>query len=211
MSVRVLLLWLLLGIAPAMACAPPEPGADEPDANALTVVEPQLESARDGDAAALATLLSLKNTSGSCLTDIVIEARYFDAGKQLIDSKTEAFFGIVVPPGKKVAFRLDSKPLHALDRYTAQEVTVISATPTYSSRRPAPAGIVDLLVEWLPFTFYVLLLISLLLWLRSKKSPQSRGLVLSEQQNVLLQAQNRQLERIADALERREQDRGGSQ
>jgi hypothetical protein len=209
MIVRVLLSWLLLGIAPVMACAPPAPGADEPDASALAVVEPKLERAQGSDAPALATLVSLKNTSSVCFDEIVIEARYFDAGKQLIDSKTEAFFGIVVPPGKTVAFRLDSKPLHALERYATQEVTVVNASTSYSSRRaPSPASIGSLLAEWLPFALYVLLMIGLLLWLRSKKSPQGRALVLSEQHNDLMRAQNRQLERIAEVLERRNDNRG---
>jgi hypothetical protein len=211
MIVRALLLWVLLGIAPVMACAPPAPGTEEPDASALTVVEPKLERVQGSDATALATLVSLKNTSSVCFDEIVIEARYFDAGKQLIDSKTEAFFGIVVPPGKTVAFRLDSKPLHALERYATQEVTVVNALTSYYSRRAQPpASIGNLLVEWLPFAVYVLLMFGLLLWLRSKKSPQAQALVLSAQQNDLLQAQIRQLERIADALERRERDDGAA-
>lgn len=208
MSVRVLLLWLLLlGVAPAMACAPPAPGSGEPDASALTVVEPQLERAQRADAAALATLVSLKNTSSVCFDNIVIQARYFDAGRQLIDSKTEAFFDIVVPPGKTVAFRLDSTPLHPLDRYATQEVTVASATPRHSAAVPG-GGLLNRLIDWLPFSVFLAMLLWLMLSLRSKKSPQGRALILREQQNELLRLQNRQLERIADALERRDDSRG---
>lgn len=200
MIVRVLLSWLLLGAAPVMACAPPTPDASEPDASALAVVEPRLERAQGSDAAVLATLVSLKNTSSVCFDDIVIEARYFDDGKQLIDSKTEAFFGIVVPPGKTVAFRLDNKPLHSLERYATQEVTVVSAAPRHSTAAPG-GGALNRLIEWLPFFVFLAVLLWFMQSLRSKKSPQNRSL-------ILMTEQVRQLERIAEALERRSDNRG---
>lgn len=202
MIVRVLLLWVLLGIAPVMACAPPAPGTDEPDASALTVVEPKLERAPRGDSAVLATLVSLKNTSSTCLDEIVIQARYFDESKQLIDSTTVNFFDIVVPPGKTVAFRLDSKPLHPLERYATQEVTVVSAAPRHPAAAPG-ISMLKLLLDWLPFIVFMVVLLWLVLWQRSKKSPQGQVVTLMTQQV-------RQLERIADALERRGQDRGGA-
>lgn len=202
MILRSVLLWLLLGTSAAMACGQPPAGPLQAGAADLSVVDPRLERVQRGEATVLATLVSLKNTSAACLEDVVIEVRYFGADKQLIDTATESFFDIVVPPGKTVAFRLDSVPLHPLSDYVAQEVSVISASPP----RAAPAqrsgpGLIEHLLQWIPFLVFSTFLGFLLRWLRSKKSPQSRALELAAQQNILLQAQNTQLERIASALE----------
>lgn len=175
------------------------------------MVDPKLERVQRGEATALATLVSLKNTSATCLDNVVLEVRYFGADKQLIDSATESFFDIVVPPGKTVAFRMDSTPLHPLNDYATQEVTVISASPRYPVpvRRVGPS-VVDYLLQWIPFLVFLIFLSFVLLWLRGKKSPQSRALELAVNQNTLLEAQNRQLQRIADALENRQRADGAS-
>lgn len=203
MILRLFVLALFLLAGSAVACVAPQAQTPEPDAASLLVVEPQLEKVAQGDGGALATLVSLRNTAASCFDDVVLQVRYFDADKKLIDSATEAFSGIVVPSGKTVAYRLDSKPLRPLADYVSQEVTVVSAQPRYSYA-PRTDTFAAVLVAWLPFTVFVLFMLGFLLFIvRAKRSPQNRALALAEVQVQQREQQIRQLQRIADALDAR--------
>lgn len=204
MILRLFALALYLLAGAAAACAPP-PGEMPADvAASLVVVEPQLEKIPRDDGNALATLVSLKNTAASCVDEVMLQVRYFDADRKLIDSATEVFSDSVVPPGKTVAYRLDRRPLRPLADYAAQEVTVVSAQPLYRRGPAPPRTFFDTVYDWIPFAIYMVLLLTFLMFLiRGKKSPQNRALALAERQAQLQEQQIRQLQRIADALDAR--------
>ncbi|MCQ4164746.1 hypothetical protein [Tahibacter harae] len=196
-------LYLLAGAA--AACEVQEGMAPAADSGSLVVLESQLEKVARGDGSVVATLVSLRNTAASCADDVVLQARYFDAGRKLIDSATGVFRGIVVPPGKTVTYRLDSPPLRPLADYVTQEVTVVDARPLY--RPGAPRGtFLSERVVWLPFLLAMPFVLAVAYCSRGRRLRHRRMLALAERQAELQDQQTRQLQRmqrIADALETR--------
>lgn len=70
MILRLIAPTLFLMAGAAAACPAPAGEPTEADAASLAVVEPQLEKIPRGEGGALATLVALKNTAGSCLDDV---------------------------------------------------------------------------------------------------------------------------------------------
>jgi len=162
----------------------------------------------------LTTLGTLKNAGSSCFANVVVEVKYFDAQRTLIDSVTQALEDVVVPAGEEVAYRTMAQPARRKEDYASQSVRVLSAreiranqgygASAQSGAKSMQARIVEFLYAFGP----VVLLIAIWWYfirfqLRSKKSPQARSIALMERQTELLERKIELLARIAAALEGR--------
>jgi len=151
------------------------------------------------------TLGSLKNSSGSCVEDIVIEVKYFDAKNTHIDTVTQAVYGLVVRPAQEVSFRVRDSAAKPKEAYASQTARVVSAEVRGGSHNKKPpsiwATITDLLISWGPMLLLMGVWNYFLRKMRAKDSPQARSLALIEQQNALFDSQNKLLERLIVASE----------
>jgi hypothetical protein len=172
---------------------------------ALSVLNVSFNYSKDGEAAFITALGEIQNSSPDRAEDVVVEARYFDAEKKLVDVVTEHIYGFVVPAGQKVAFRvrdLADKPKGA---YVTSDVRVVSAhasnaTAGRSSKRETPL-VLQLLFNAFPILLLIAVWVFFMRRYQGKSSPQMRSLDLIEKQAGTLERQLATLERLANAVE----------
>ena len=201
-------LLLQLWIGSALACAKGEgpPGSAED----LKVVDPAFSISDAEGRRTVTTLGSLKNSSTDCLDGIVVEVKYYDTKRGLIDTVTQPLYGVVVPAKQEVAFRVRDDAAQSKDSYAAQTVRVVSADVRGSrnAKQQANSPFIDFLVSWGPMLLLIGVWIFFMQRMKRKDSPHGRTLAMFEQQNAILEAQNGLLARIAAAAEGKV---GGSQ
>lgn len=197
---------LLLGLAMACTAAGAACRSDAPTAGAadLSVLSPLFTVSDDEGHRTVTTLGTLKNASPTCLGDIVIEVKYFDAKQTLIDTVTQPVYGMVVPGEQEVAFRVRDDAARPKAEYASQSVRVVSADPrTGRPGKPQSASspFVDFLIGWGPMLLLIGAWIFFMQRMKHKDSPQQRTIALIEQQNALFASQVQLLDRLAAAAE----------
>ncbi|MDR0776379.1 MAG: hypothetical protein LBE81_07050 [Azonexus sp.] len=166
------------------------------DSTTVSITDVSLTYAQSEGYSFVTTIGTIKNASESLIENLVIEVKYFDADKKLIDVVTQPVYGLVVPASQEVAFRIRDVADKPKAAYASNAVRVVSAEPRVT-RQPQPkqssfSWIVDVLVSWVP----ILLLIAVWIYfMRRKDSPQARTIELIEKQNAIL-------ERLAVAVEK---------
>ncbi len=165
----------------------------------------------------LITVITLLNESTWAVSDLIIEVRFFDANKNLVDAVVDRLYSVEIPGGESIAFRVQTVAAVEPERYVSHAVRVVSATEDIPPRiasadtmrsAVAPAAAEDeesWLVRLFISSFPILLLIAVWLWAMrwysGKKSPQVRTMDFVEDQNDLLKEQVDVLRRMADAAE----------
>jgi ATP-dependent Zn protease len=154
----------------------------------------------------ITTLGTIKNASANCLGSIVVEVKYFDANDALIDTITELVNDLVVPSKGEVAFRVRDVASRPKEAYATQKIRVVSALPK-GGRTSAPDSMMETigtyLLSWAPMLLLIGVWIFFMKRMQRTDSPQARTITLIEEQNVLFDAQNKLLTRIAAAVERK--------
>lgn len=174
----------------------------------LSVVASSLDVASEEGRRMVTTLGTLKNSSLTCFDSVVVEIKYFDAKNNHIDTVTQPLYGIVAPPSQSVEFRIRDAAAKGKEEYSTQSLRVVSAEPRVA-RGPRPTSsspsssntFLELLISWGPMLLLIGVWIFFMQRMKRKDSPQVRNMLLFEQQNATLEAQNRLLERIATAAE----------
>ncbi len=162
----------------------------------------------------LTTLGTLKNSGNSCFANVIVEVKYFDAKRTLIDSVTQALEDVVVPGGQEVAYRTMAQPARRKEEYASQSVRVLSAreihpNSNYGGSAQSNNKTIQARIGEFFYVFGPVILLIGIWWyfvrfqLRNKKSPQVRSIALMERQTELLEKKNELLGRIAVALEGR--------
>lgn len=104
---------------------------------AVQVVNAAVSTAK-ADGPLLVTVIGeLKNTTNDKINDVVIEARLTDASGKVIDVLSESQYGLVVPPGEQVSFRLQGAAATTQAAYVGVQARVVSAQAHSASRRPS--------------------------------------------------------------------------
>jgi len=156
------------------------------------------------------TIGSLKNTSDSPAENIVVEVKYFDGQKKLIDVATEPLYGIKIPKDQEVAFRVRDVADKEKTAYVSNSVRVVSADQGYV-RNPKTnqnsSFWINLLSSWGPMLLLISVWIFFIRKNTKKGSPQVRSVELVEQQNQILTRQLEVLERLAAAAENLKSDK----
>lgn len=147
----------------------------------------------------------LKNTAMACADNLVVEVRFFDEQKNVVDVITSPLEGVVEPASKEVAFRVQGAAAQPKATYASMSARVVSAEQRYSrgSVTPAPtwqSQVLGFLASWGP----MLLLIGVWLWVMrrfyGKKSPQYRNLEMWEQQIELLRQEVATMQQLAESV-----------
>ena len=210
-SIRILLSLLLAMSGTASACDYQQ-DFDESGA-ALQVLRPTFtvgsgDSAPESKAVMLTVLGELKNTSKSCIENIVVEVKFFDAQNKLVDANTEPVPGVEVLPGREVAFRTVVFATRPKESYSSMTARVVAAEQKITKKprpvEPERSWLEDFIISWSP----MLLLIGIWMFFMyrmntSKKSPQAKARALVADQNAILREQLKALEKIATSLEAR--------
>lgn len=175
--------------------------------SAIQVVQPSFSWNGGERGASINATGVLKNTSAACADSIVVEARFFDEQKNVVDVITSPLDGIVVPASKEVAFRVQGAAAQPKAAYASMSARVVSAEQRYSrgSVTPAPtwqSQVLGFLGSWGP----MLLLIGVWLWVMrrfyGKKSPPYRNLEMWEQQIELLRQEVATMKQLAESVQK---------
>jgi hypothetical protein len=172
--------------------------------SAIQVVQPSFSWNGGERGATINALGVLKNTAAACADNIVVEVRFFDEQKNVVDVITSPLDGIVVPASKEVAFRVQGAAAQPKVAYASMSARVVSAEQRYRggvSQAPTwQSQVLGFLGSWGP----MLLLIGVWLWImrryNGKKSPQQRTLALWEQQIELLRQELATMQQLAESL-----------
>lgn len=208
---------LLMAWTSVWACAEDDGSA----AGALKVATAEMRVAQEKDGPRIVTTLgTLKNESANPVDEVVIEVSYFDGKGKLVDTLSEAMYGLVIPPGEEVAFRVRGTAAAATEAYASQKVRVLTASTRYvAPKKPAQPTfgkqLMDFLVSWGPMLLLITVWVFFMRKVLRKDSPQNKTLALMEKQVAMLEVhcgeygkltaeQNRLLERLVAALERKD-------
>ena len=173
------------------------------DPATISITDTSLTYTQGEGPAFVTTIATIKNSSESLIEDIVVEVKYFNADKKLIDVVTQPIYGLVVPASQEVAFRvrdLADKPKTA---YVSNSIRVVSAEQR-ATQQPKPKqssfSWADLLASWGPMLLLIAVWVFFMRRMNKKGSPQVRTVELIEKQNAVL-------ERLASAAEKAASDK----
>jgi len=152
----------------------------------------------------------IRNNGEQPLKDIILEARYFDAEGKLIDASVESLYSIVVPAKEQVAFKMQTFAADESSTYASHEVRIVRAKedrPCPSTANTKSSGSGDLwtktFIRWSPLFLLVLVWMVIARKYIGANSPQSKMVDLMERQIDLVEEQNKEIARLADAAEGR--------
>jgi ATP-dependent Zn protease len=151
---------------------------------------------RDQPAAVVTTIGTIHNSSSVCADEIEIELKYLNESGKLVDVVTQPLFGIVVPPGGEVSFRVREDADKPKELYARTEARVVSAEGKSAGRSHArsTSGFMDVALSWAPMLLVIVFWVVMMRRFAGKNSPQRQSLLMLERQVATL-------DRIAKALE----------
>lgn len=172
--------------------------------NGITVSGLSMNYSEDQDGRMITTFGTFKNSSDVDVDEIFVEIKYFDSGKNLVDVVTRPIYGLVVPAGQEVSFRVRDEADKKKEAYASSTARVISAEPktrVQERKKESSSSWIELFLGWFPMLFLIAIWIFFVRRYSGKSSPQQRTLALVEKQNDILSRQVEMLERIASAME----------
>jgi ATP-dependent Zn protease len=199
-NLNLLMLIFLLLTIDSYACAE----RSEFQTEQLIISQSTFSYSQEDHQKMITTLGTLKNLSNSVADDIVIEVKYFDTEKKLVDVVTQSIYGIVAPPSQEVSFRVRDAADKLKSAYVSNSVRVVSASQRIDRQtkaQPKSSAWRDILISWMP----MILLIGVWAYFikrQNKKGPAARSVELIEQQNQILARQAELLERLSNAAEK---------
>ncbi len=172
--------------------------------SAVKVIDPTF-SVRMAESRPVVTVLgTFQNTTENTVGSLVVEAKLTDSAGKLVDVLTEALYGINVPAGQQVAFRMQGAAAANESAYAGVQARVTSG----ETQQAKPRGeqktdnrFVSFLITWWPVLLVVLVWLYLIRKQTGKNSPQNRALNLIAEQNIILTKQLAAIETIAAAAQ----------
>lgn len=166
--------------------------------NEISPTDTSIIFTKNSDWNQVSVIGQIANSSDIDLDDIVIEARYYDANGELIDTATDSNYHAVLPAGGKIAFRVDTDAAAEESEYSSHEVTITSASARVSCKNKNVWK--EIAVSWAPFVVLVLVWI----WLirRSRGKSKKSYLVLIEEMSEISKESAEHTKRIAEAAEK---------
>jgi ATP-dependent Zn protease len=168
------------------------------DPEKIFVIDTSFTYSQSESTPLVTTIGTIKNTSNSLVEDIVIEVKYFNAEKKLVDVVTQPLYGVVVPAFQEVAFRVRDAADKPKTSYTFSNVRMASAEQRVAQQsKPKQSSFSwsELLVSWGPMLMLIGVWVFFMRKMNKKGSYQFRTVELIDKQNAIL-------ERIATAAEK---------
>jgi ATP-dependent Zn protease len=198
---KLISLPLTLFVSYALACGDhdlPDPGSS------VQVVEATVQTAKMDGPLFVTVLGEFKNTTGSKIGNLVVEAKLIDASGKVVDVLSQPVYGLVVPAGQQVAFRIQGPAAVKESLYAGVRARVVSAE-AHAPSAPRAAKqesnrFVDFLVSWGPMLLLIAVWIFLARKYSGKGSTQDKMLNAIGEQNVLLAKQISAIEAIGAAV-----------
>jgi ATP-dependent Zn protease len=151
----------------------------------------------------LTVIGTFKNTTANKIDNIVVEAKFMDLNKKVVDVMTQPVYGIVVPANQEVSFRLQGLLGASQNSYSVMEARVSSGETHIerqaSKKKSEDSLFMNLLVSWGPMLLLIGTWIFFMKKSDGKNSAQNRTLDLIAEQNLLFTKQLSAIENIADA------------
>lgn len=203
MSFAIVLCSLFANVASYAGCSP----ASDTDPSQVSVSGTSTSYAQSDGGGIITTIGTFKNSSSAFIEDIVVEVKYFNAANNLIDVVTQPLYGLVLPPGEEVAFRVRDSADKPKSAYATSTVRVVSAQqrPVRQPQQPQSKPSTfwsDLFYSWGPMLLLIAVYVFYMAKFAGKKSPQARTVDLITQQNSMLGRQIDVIERIAVVAEK---------
>lgn len=185
----------------AIACNDHE--LQQPDAS-LQVINISVSTAKAQGPMLVTVIGELKNTTTEKIDNLILEAKLTDSSGKVIDVLSESMYGLVVPPGEQVSFRLQGPAATTQATYANAQVRVVSAEGHSKSNKQSSgeskSHFAELAVSWGPMILLVLVWVFLARKYSGKGSNQDKMLTAINEQNALLTRQSAAVEAIAAAL-----------
>jgi hypothetical protein len=153
------------------------------------------------DSSHVFTIGHIQNSGKYPLEDIVIEVQFFDGDGELIDVTRRTLYNIRILPKEKAPFKIETFAAHKQELYVSQEVHIIDADQDIPCSSNSKKGFIsDLIGMLLPIVIFFAIFILLMRKYQGKGSNQDKLVNLMERQVDLVEAQNIELSKIAEAL-----------
>lgn len=181
---------LLCFLPEAQACVV-QKGFD-PAGSQLAIRDPSFTYMEDEGRRTVTTFATIENRSNACVEDIVVEVKYLDKDRNIVDVVIQNLDPLALPPGRAATFRVRDRPDKARSAYASNVVRVLSVrqrTPADGTgkQKEEDSLLLSLLVSWGPMILLIAVWIIVMRRLAGKGSTQER--------------QTQALERIASALD----------
>lgn len=151
----------------------------------------------------LTVIGTFKNTTANKIDNVVVEAKFMDSNKKVVDVMTQPVYGIVVPANQEVSFRLQGLLGASQNSYSAMEARVSSGETHIerqaSKKKSEDSLFMTLLISWGPMLLLIGVWMLFMKKYNGKNSAQNRTLDLIAEQNLLFTKQLSAIENIADA------------
>ena len=136
----------------------------------------------------------------------MVEAKLADSTGKVIEVLTESLYGITVPAGQQVAFRMQGSAAASESAYASVQARVTSGETQKARPQQKPESrIIAFLVSWGPMLVLILVWVYLARKFNGKGSLQNRTVDLIAEQNAILTKQLAAIETIAQAAQRIDQ------
>jgi ATP-dependent Zn protease len=173
--------------------------------NSVQVVETSVSTSNLEGSLFVTVFGTFKNSTADKVDNLVVEAKLTDSEGKVIDVLTQPIYGVVVPAGQQVAFRMQGSAAANQNAYSSVQVRVTSGEAHPPRKIPPPKSNVttwvDMLISWGPMLLVILVWIVLARKYAGKGSTQHRMLDAISEQNALLTRQLVAIESIASAAQ----------
>jgi ATP-dependent Zn protease len=169
----------------------------------VQIVEASVTTTKTDGAVLVSVIGELRNTTNNKIDEIVIEAKLKNSKGKVIDVISEPVYGLVVPAGQQVAFRLQAPAAANQSSYSGVTARVISGNSnipsTLRTSTQKSSKYLKALISWAPIILLILVWIILARKYGGKGSNQEKMLATFIEQNALLAKQISAIETIASA------------
>jgi ATP-dependent Zn protease len=169
----------------------------------VQVLQPTITATKTDGPVLVTVIGTFKNTSPHTVENLVVEAKLTDAQGKVIDVLSQPVYGVTVPSGQEVAFRVQGQAAAPQASYTGVQARVTSGEAHIARQNRAQtkeaSPWLDVLVSWGPMILLIVVWVVLARKYSGRGSTQDKMLLAVNEQNTLLARQLSAIEAIAQA------------
>lgn len=179
-------------------------------ANEVQVVDASVTTTKTDGELLVTVIGELRNTTNKKIDELIVEAKLMNSSGEVIDVINEPVYGLVIPAGQQVAFRLQAPAATDKNYYSGVKVRVVSGEQRtekqkQKQKQKLPSRYLEAFITFLPMLIFILVWILMARKYSGKDSNPAKMLIAIYEQNVLLEKQVTALEAIASALNKQKE------